>query len=215
MSAMRPATAVRGFSLLEVLLAMVLLSAGLALGFATLRAATATTQRGEQLSQRSERMRAASGFLHRRIVSALPIPFHLDPMAGEARQFAGTATQMQFVADLPDYLGRGGPHLHTLAVHDAGQAGLQLTVAFATTVAGKTFPQPGDPEVLADGLKSVHFRYRSLDESSNLGEWQDEWPRSNELPLQVRIDIESREGPWPPLLITLNQVGQSGLNRDN
>ena len=82
-------------------------------------------------------------------------------------------------------------------------------------VAGKTFPQPGDPEVLADGLKSVHFRYRSLDESSNLGEWQDEWPRSNELPLQVRIHIESREGPWPPLLITLNQFGQSGLNWDN
>ena len=209
----RPATGMRGFSLLEVLLAMVLLSLGLALGFATLRAATATTQRGEQLSQRSERMRATSGFLHRRLVSALPIPFHLDPMAGEARQFTGSATQMQFVADLPDYLGRGGPHLHTLAVHDAGSDGLQLTVAFAPTVAGKSYPQ-GEPEILADGLGSVRFRYRSLDESSNLGEWQDEWTRSNELPLQVRIDIESAEGPWPPLLVTLNQFGQSGLNWD-
>lgn len=201
-----------GFSLLEVLLAMVLLAAGLALGFATLRAATATTQRGEQLAQRSERIRAAHAFLQRRIVSALPIPFHLDPMAGEARQFTGDGSRMQFVADLPDYLGRGGPHLHTLAVHDAGEEGLQLTVAFATTVAGKTFPQPGDPEVLVDGLETVRFRYRSLDESSNLDEWQDEWTRSNELPLQVRIDIEAAEGPWPPLLVTLNQFGQTGLN---
>ena len=37
----------RGFTLIEVLLATVLLAAGLALAFATLRASTATAQRGE------------------------------------------------------------------------------------------------------------------------------------------------------------------------
>ena len=59
-----------GFSLIEVLLATVLLAAGLALAFASLRAATATTQRGESQAQRSERMRPVEGFLRRRIASA-------------------------------------------------------------------------------------------------------------------------------------------------
>src|SRR3546814_10489987 len=73
--------------------------------------ATATAQRGEQLSQRSERMRAVEGFLRRRIASALPIGFATLPDTGEQLRFVGEPTRMRFVADLPDYLGRGGPHL--------------------------------------------------------------------------------------------------------
>ena len=44
----------RGFTLIEVLLATMLLATGLALAFATLRAATATAQRGEAIAERSE-----------------------------------------------------------------------------------------------------------------------------------------------------------------
>jgi general secretion pathway protein J len=54
---------VRGFTLIEVLLATVLLAAGLALAFATLRSATAMVQRGESIAQRNERIRAVEGFL--------------------------------------------------------------------------------------------------------------------------------------------------------
>src|SRR3546814_4229858 len=50
----------RGFTLLEVLVATALLAAGLALAFATVRAATATAQRGEQLSQDRESTRLNS-----------------------------------------------------------------------------------------------------------------------------------------------------------
>ena len=41
----------RGFTLIEILLATALLAAGLALAFATLRAAGATAERGEALAQ--------------------------------------------------------------------------------------------------------------------------------------------------------------------
>src|SRR5690606_6560339 len=47
-----------GFTLIEVLLATVLLAAGLALAFATLTAANGTALRGERLANKSERMRA-------------------------------------------------------------------------------------------------------------------------------------------------------------
>ena len=60
----RPAA---GFTLLEVLLATTLLAAGLALGFATVRAAGATVTRGEAMAARNERIRAVSAFMRHRI----------------------------------------------------------------------------------------------------------------------------------------------------
>ena len=106
----------RGFTLIEVLLATTLLAAGLALAFATLRAATTVANRGEALAQRSEHMRAVEGFLRHRLAAAQPIAFALDQDSGLASRFTGDETHMRFVADLPDYLGRGGPHLHDIVV---------------------------------------------------------------------------------------------------
>ena len=60
----------QGFTLIEVLLALVLLAAGLALAFATLRSSTAVVTRGEDMAQASERMRAVHGYLRARLASA-------------------------------------------------------------------------------------------------------------------------------------------------
>src|SRR5690606_33395796 len=79
----------RGFTLIEILLATTLLAAGLALGFATLRAATATVDRGEALAERTERMRAVEGFLRRRLSSAPPIAFAIEEESGRMVRFIG------------------------------------------------------------------------------------------------------------------------------
>jgi general secretion pathway protein J len=199
----------RGFTLIEVLVATALLAAGLALAFATVRAATATAQRGEQLSQRSERMRAVEGFLRRRIASALPIGFETLPDTGEQIRFIGESTRMRFVADLPDYLGRGGPHLHDVELFDDGDAG-RLAVSFTMVAGAQLLPErrPRPPETLAANLSGVRFRYRGLDEENAIGEWQDEWESPGQLPLQVSIEIADADGrKWPPLVVALPQAG--------
>jgi len=202
----------RGFSLLEILVAMTLLAAGLALAFATVRAATATAERGEQLSQRSERMRAVEGFLRRRIASALPIGFETLPDTGEQFRFTGESERMRFVADLPDYLGRGGPHLHDLEVFDDGD-GLRLAVSFTMVAAGQSLParDPRPPDTLAGELSEVRFRYRGLDGENRLGEWQDQWEEPGVLPLLVSIDIVDIDGRrWPRMVVALPQGGAGG-----
>jgi general secretion pathway protein J len=85
----------RGFTLIEVLLATTLLAAGLALAFATLRAATAIANRGEALAQRSEHMRAVEGFLRHRLAATQPIAFALDQDSGLASRFTGGGTGLQ------------------------------------------------------------------------------------------------------------------------
>lgn len=200
---------VRGFTLIEVLLATTLLAAGLALAFATLRAATAAATRGEAIAQRSERMRAVAGFLRTRIASARPISFALDQDTGLATHFSGEPDRMRFVADLPDYLGWGGPYLHDVSVtgHDGTQ---QLLVSF-TVVQNSVEVIDRDarkPEPLADDLSAVQFRYRGMDANGGLGPWQEHWRTPDRLPLQVSVRISARDGgAWPELVIALPAAG--------
>ena len=197
----------RGFTLLEVLVATALLAAGLALGFATLRAATATVERGEEMARQNERIRAVDGFLRRRLASAHPVAFETDERSGAALRFTGTPDRLRFVSDQPPYLGHGGPALHDIGVV-RGSEGLRLEVSFATALGGITFPDvpTRPPELLADGLRSVRFSYRGLDREGALTGWLREWPDPEQLPLQVRVEIEGgREGPWPVLVVALLQ----------
>ncbi|WP_425491762.1 prepilin-type N-terminal cleavage/methylation domain-containing protein [Luteimonas saliphila] len=197
----------RGFTLLEILLATTLLAAGLALGFATLRAATATVDRGEALAARTERMRAVEGFLRRRLSSATPIAFAIEEDSGRMVRFIGEPERIRFVADLPNYLGRGGPHLHDVAVLD-GEGGPQLAVAFSMAIAGGTIEdrnaRPSEP--LVPDLVEARFRYRGIGEDGLLGEWSDRWEQVDTLPLQVSVELASRSGGnWPPLVVMLPQ----------
>ena len=201
-----------GFTLIEVLQATVLLAAGLALGFATVRAAGATAQRGEAIAERNERIRAVSEFLRRRIGGMQGLVFELDPESGESRRFAGEAESMRFVADLPDYLGRGGPHLHALGVARDGD-GFALQVDFRMVLAGETIEgsRARPPEPLADGLRSVEFAYRGPGKDGKPAPWLYEWEHPEALPAQVRVRIVDAQGAWPDLVVAPPAAGSYGV----
>ncbi|HEU4812961.1 MAG TPA: prepilin-type N-terminal cleavage/methylation domain-containing protein [Xanthomonadaceae bacterium] len=201
----------RGFTLIEVLLATVLLAAGLALAFTTLRAAATIAQRGEATAQRNERMRAVAGFLRARLVAAKPQPFAIDQDTGLPLRFVGQADRMRFVADLPDYLGHGGPYVHELYVADGADrdtVDLMLSLAVQQPLDVGTAADPEPPEPLARGLQAVRFRYRALDAEGRPGEWREEWRASERLPLQVEITIRDAEGrDWPRQVVALPLAG--------
>jgi general secretion pathway protein J len=202
----------RGFTLIEVILATVLLASGLALAFASLRAASATATRGEEVAHRDERMRAASNFLRRRLASARPIAYALDATSGQQLRFSGDGGQMRFVADLPDYLGRGGPYVHTLrVVRDGGSERIEVDLAMALGGQAIAESPPRPPDVLVDGLDSVRFRYRGMNADGQLGGWSDAWETPEALPLQVAIDLADKDGrEWPSLVVALPLAGSEG-----
>lgn len=200
-----------GFTLLEVLLATALLAGGLTLAFVTLRSAGAVSQRGEAIARQSERIRAVEGLLRQRLAAALPVMMARDPQSGQGLLFVGEPQQMRFVAEVPDYLGRGGSYRHVLTV--TGQAPTQrLALALTMVQAGESIDEAGAaPETLADGLQTVHFSYRGIDpQRGQLGDWQDRWDWHDRLPVLVRIEIRSADGAWPPLLVVLPQAGGVG-----
>src|SRR5690606_34374365 len=169
-----------------------------------------TVDRGEAMAARTERMRAVEGFLRRRLAAAQPIAFGQNPDTGGALRFIGEPDRIRFVADLPSYLGRGGPHLHDIAVFgsDAGEA---LAVSFDMVLAGETVEEddPRPPEPLVDGLTELRIRYRGLDEQG-LTDWLDAWESYEQLPLQVSIEIASKDGgTWPALVVALPQAASA------
>lgn len=197
-----------GFTLIEVLLATVLLVGGLALAFATVRSAMNIAQRGERVAAQNERMRAVEGFLRRRLAMALPTAAEPPDPTREPLYFLGEPQRMLFVSELPGYLGRGGSYVHELQVNRTGNA-VQLEVALTLVQNGERFEEtpPRKPELLADALREVTFRYRGIDQrSGQLGEWQTEWDDTRRLPMLVEIRIAPLQGPpWPPMVAALSQ----------
>jgi general secretion pathway protein J len=205
----------RGFTLVEILLATVLLASALALAFATLRASTMTVQRGEALAQRSEQMRAVDGFLRARLAGARFQGFEVDSASGLPLRFVGEESRMRFVADLPDYLGHGGPYVHELfAEQDGDGVRLMLGLRVQQPLDGTMPLDPGGqrpPELLAEGLQSVRFRYRALDADGRLGEWDGQWATPERLPLQVEVAIRDGRGEdWPTLRVALPMGALTG-----
>lgn len=201
-----------GFTLIEVLLATVLLAAGLALAFATLAAATRTASRGEAMAEHSERLRTVEGFLRQRIAAARSAPFAVDPATSLPQRFIGEPGRMRFVADLPNHLGRGGPYLHDFAIQGRdGDVGITLTLTQVLAGEQVVEREPRPPEMLVDGLKSARFRYRALAPDNTLGAWSDRWEPAEQLPLLVEVTLTDADGnPWPPLVVALRLAGSFG-----
>lgn len=194
----------RGFTLVEVLIATVLLAGGLTLAFATITGATGAVRRGEQLSSENEHIRAVGGFLRRRLAGARAVAFQIDQSTGLPMRFSGERERVRFVSDLPHYIGHGGPSLHELRVErmPSGE-GLQLVLGLSVVQPGAVDPGPAPkPELLAEDLKAVAFRYRGLGDGAKLGEWQDEWVAVEQLPMLVEVRITARDGrEWPVLVV--------------
>lgn len=197
----------RGFTLVEVLLATVLLAAGLTLAFATITGATGAARRGEQVAADNERLRAVEGFLRRRIAGARAVPFQIDASTGLPMRFSGERERMRFVSDLPDYIGHGGPSLHELRAERMPSGdGMRLTLGLSVVQAGADAAAaraaPAAPEVLAEDLQAVAFRYRGLGEDGKPGEWRDEWDAVEQLPVLVEVRVRGADGrDWPALVV--------------
>ncbi|KAB7765501.1 type II secretion system protein J [Xanthomonas maliensis] len=201
-----------GFTLIEVLLATMLLVGGLALAFATLRSANAVSRRGEAIAQRSEQLRAVEQFLRGRLAATLPIAMGIDQQSQQPILFVGEPQRMRWAADVPDYLGRGGPYLHDLSLAGDGDARV-LQIALTMLQSGKPIEESAalPPERLADGVQQLRLRYRGLDpQSGKLSDWLPQWEWHDRLPLLVQIDIRSNDADWPPLVVALPQAANGG-----
>ena len=203
----------RGFTLMEVIVAISLLAFGLALTFATLRGATKATERAEIVAQRDERLRAVQTFLRTQLNAALPIAFVFDSETGEASFLRASSNKLEFVAIMPGYLSRGGPYLQTLEFA-RGSSGLQLVFQHQLLTSEGALDAEREPVVLLDGIAEGGFEIRKLDEQSRPGAWESAWDVSAQLPPLVRLKIRFNDNSrhWPEFVAATRLGGGQGGN---
>jgi general secretion pathway protein J len=201
-----------GFSLMEVLAALVLLTILLLGVYSGVRTATQTVRAGTAAAQRLDQIRSAQQLLRRELAQAMAAPIARDDH-GDSIFFKGSAQQMSYVAPLPGYLGKLGAQLQTLSLVDDGSNGKRLQLQLALLPPDGKPPQPlGEPQVLLDHVAAGGFFYRGVDAQGHVGNWKDSWPDGRLLPSLVRVQLQARgTTPWPQLDAPLRIDPASGL----
>ena len=158
-------------------------------------------------------MRAVQSLLRRQLAGALRTPLEVPDPTREPIFFQGEEQRMLFAADLPGYLGRGGPYLHALQVDGRdGQQRLLLDLVLLQEGERIAENPPRPPEVLVENLKSVQLRYRGIDASTGqVSDWMPRWDDTRRLPMLVEIKIvPARGAPWPTLVVAPRNGGSGG-----
>ena len=218
----------KGFTLVELLLAITLMSMLLALAYGGLRASTRATDRGQVILEESGRVRMAHQFVRKQLNQMVPLVFmeSEDLDIQEVRTvFEGTSEGIRFVGPMPGYLGFGGPQVQELLLVP-GDKGLSLVLSHALLqgfAEENLYVRP--PIVLLERIQRASFQFLGLDEQGELAGWTGEWEFPDTLPVAIVLDIEFDEDvftTWPLLYASvridassLNELaGEAGLNQD-
>lgn len=192
----------RGFTLVELLLALTLMGMLMALAYGGLSAATRAADRGQTILEDSSRIRMAHQFVHKQLNQMTPLVFAESEDGAERTVFEGTAERIRFVAPMPGYLGFGGPQVQELAIV-RGEDSLELVLSHALLQGFEEqhlYERP--PILLLEDIDFAEFSFLGRDENGELAGWTQTWLEPGLLPASVALDIEFVEEVyirWPLL----------------
>lgn len=199
----------QGFTLLELLVTMALLSL-LMLGMASaLRTMAQTEERVDARLAQADEFRVATGFL-RTIVGQVSARKNPAPLIQGASPylFIGTPTALSWVGIMPARHGAGGRSFFHLAVEPV-QGVASLVIRFLPWSDSTEFPEWGRAEshVLVRGVTSFALSYEDARQPQPL--WVDAWERSDSLPEHVRMELQTASGPWPVWVAAMRSLPAS------
>jgi len=194
----------KGFSLIEVLLAISLVAMIMALAYGGFRASVRATTSGEALIEQTNQLRISHQFVRRQLSRAKSLIIEEGEGADELQiRFIGDRDYVRFVAPMPGYLSYGGPYVQELRVERNGDR--QALVYYYAMLNGY---EPGEIEategiVLLNDVAEGTFRYLGTDPEDDIPSWNDFWEDTEALPLAVALEMDLDRGnglTWPDLI---------------
>lgn len=198
----------RGFTLLEVIVALTLLSMMMVATIAAMRSFGNTKVTLEQVTNRADEIRVVSEFLRNTVGAAMPlmregvIDDTLEDAAGFGAYFWGGPEHLVWVSRLVAGADLGGAFVMQMTYRD-DKLGIQWH-PYVSSVEALNW-EDVESRILLDDVEEFELGYLSAFGN----EWVDEWTGVGFNPVAVRINIKSRGKYWPELVMRL---GSGELN---
>ncbi len=197
----------RGFTLVEILVAITLLAlVMLALG-AALRGMVQTDDRVSERLARLDDFRTGSGFLKSAVGRVWSQKTLAANVQGQnAFLFQGNAGAMAWVGVMPPRYGAGGRYFFRLAA-EPYEGRTALIVRFAPWRDVPGFPDwsATDSRVLAHDVTTFSILYE--DDQTEPRQWAPVWTIPDRLPGRVNIRLVTALSAWPDLVLPMRQFG--------
>ena len=198
----------RGFTLMELLVSLVLFGILLAAVFGGLRLGTRVWEASTERVEEGGRVLAVHRFLRQRLEEALPIIDNGSALdqggALDQPVFSGQAGQLRLASSMPSSLGEGIFLLELELQGAAGNDGLGDLIL-------RWRPWPLDPavdaseRVILDGIAGMTIGYFGARDRERAAAWHDRWQDQADLPDIVRVDLSFSDGDrrdWPALIVS-------------
>jgi len=211
---MNLAASSRGFTLVELTIALVLMAAIAALLYGSLSLAARTWDGGEAKMQQVADLRTTQTYLRSQI--AAEYPQRMLKIAEFPLLFSGERDEMRYAAALPPRVAEGGVYYFRLAVVRDGDRSLLVQERMIPDVNALEPPEFRDAErsILAEGIAELRIAYfgRPADAADAVAPaWLDRWNDKQRLPMLVRIDVKPQTGPaWPTLVVEPRRSPEAG-----
>ncbi|MBS0507003.1 MAG: prepilin-type N-terminal cleavage/methylation domain-containing protein [Proteobacteria bacterium] len=196
----RPRPSQAGFTLLELLIALAITTAVVALVFAGFGVIGRTEERNQRLIDRAERMLVTSQWLGRKMDTLRQLSLQVN--GSFVSFFSGNAAGAMWVAPLPERGESGGLYVFraTPLRHDDGSVDLSMEVLPYTGALMQLDWNQAEKAVLLRDLRTLQWHYQD----GRTGQWVQQWDNATGFyPSRVKLELADAQGDWPPLVFAL------------
>lgn len=193
----------KGFTLLEVLIALVLFSFILSMVYSSLYATGRHWRASEIQIQESDDRRLILSFVRKRIEQLAPI-IQADTDGNYRVIFRGDDSSVQFVSGLPIWRSGGGLFFVKFELQEDELVLKYLPLTRDKTMFKEDIFMAADEISLLKNVKEFDLGYFGLDNSESVPVWRDNWHVKERLPNLMRLRIVTdSHNPWPELVIAI------------
>lgn len=196
-----------GFTLIEVLIAMSLLSIMVVLLFASLKICAQSWEKGENKIADVNEVAVVYNFFQRNLSTAIPLWNDFTENEEKTFSFQGKKQSLQFVSVFPASAGRTGMQLFSIEPQqqDNEQVIKVALTPFFPVTEGEAWNK--EEAVLLKHVSNFSLAYFGAGDDGESG-WQDEWLAKDVQPRLVKISISTANGIfWPEMIIELKGGG--------
>ena len=188
----------RGFTLLELIISLTIMSAVIVGVYATLSLGTNASERGEARSIENQRVRAALSLISRQLKSAYPLLLQTE--GDTSVYFFGESDELHFIASSNRPEIGGLEKISYFTREEDGRRSLWMRVSAPTMPADLVENREGglsqEAEVLPD-IDELVWEYFGTEQTEK--KWQDSWSgkEMRKLPQAIRLSWRTQVGNLP------------------